>query len=107
MNWELLLALGTSAAFLLFAFLYAKARVGAAKAETYRAQVGHLTATVRSQDAIIAQKELYIRDIEKTLLEGLPAAKLVKRLNDLFKANGGGKARPVPAGDTSPGTADD
>lgn len=96
MKIELLLALGTSAGFLVFAFLYARARVAAAGAATMAANNKYLKELMVSQAGLLAEKEEYIRDLEKTVLRSLPAGKLAERLTKLFAAGGRREARAVP-----------
>lgn len=86
MNYELLLALGTSVGALVLAFLYARASKGAAVTDQYKAIAKYSIAAADDARALAAAKEDYIRELEKTVVGSLPPGKLVDRLNLLFAA---------------------
>lgn len=102
MNWENLLALGTTAGALLLAFLYARASVKAAGADNLRKATERLLEVSKAQREVVKEKEDYIRELEKTVLGNLPASELAARLNRLFQANRNRTSGTLPA--RKPGT---
>src|SRR5690606_22755650 len=99
MNWELLVALGGTGAGLVMGFLYARARVQDAQAANLKVIADNLLAATKAQREVIADKEEYIRDLEKTVIGSLPAGQLANRLSLLFSSVRSREASAVlPAG---------
>lgn len=96
MRWELLLAAGSTVGALVLGFLYARALVGASKAKQYLLIAETLKTALSATRGVVAHKEEYIRELEKTVLGNLPASKLVERLNLLFAANRSRTAGSLP-----------
>jgi hypothetical protein len=96
-NWELILAGGTTLAALVMGFLYARAEVRASAADQYKLISDHLVTATKAQRLVIAEKEEYIRVLQQTVLGSVPPGKLVERLNRMFAVRSGGAANPLPA----------
>lgn len=96
MNYELLFALGTSAGALVLAFLYARAANGAAQTEQYKGVAEAAQRSAADMAKVAAAKELYIRELEKTVIGSLPAGKLAERLNRMFAHASGRAPSTVP-----------
>ncbi len=92
MNYELLLAAGGTLAVVVLAFLYARASNKAALADQLKTLSESLSTMLKGQRQVTADKEEYIRELEKTVIAGVPAGKLAERLNRLFAANRSGGA---------------
>lgn len=105
MNWELVLALGPVAAALALAFLYARASRGASQTEQYKVIAENLLVTLKASHEVVANKEEYIRELEKAVVGNLPASKLVERLNRLFAAQRSRAASSVPPAKRGSGTS--
>jgi ParB-like chromosome segregation protein Spo0J len=106
-RWELLLSMASTAGALVLAFLYARARAKAALVDQLRTIANHLADAAKAQRTVIAGKEEYIRELEKTVLGSLPAGKLADRLNRLFAGNRSRAADPVPPTKPAPRAAGD
>jgi FtsZ-interacting cell division protein ZipA len=96
MNWELLVAGGSTLAALVVAFLWARAERRATFADSLKASLDNLKTTLKASEAVVVHKEEYIRELEKTVLGNLPAGQLANRLTLLFTANRSGAAGFVP-----------
>jgi hypothetical protein len=95
--------LGVVAGLVALAFLYARAKVAASHADTLKAANDRLKELLAAERSIIADKEQYIRDLEKTILGSLPAGKLAERLTRLFAAGGRGAPSAVLPGEPPAG----
>ncbi len=102
MNWELILALGSVGAALVMGVLYARAARKAALVDQYKRYAEHMSTVLKSARQVVATKEKYIRELQRTLLGSMPASELVDRLGELF-AEGGREAGPVPPAKRAPG----
>lgn len=98
MNPELWGVLGVLAALVTLAFLYARAKVAASQAGTIKAANDHLKTLLAAERSIVADKEQYIRELEKTVLGSLPAGKLAERLSRMFAAGRSGAPGAVLPG---------
>lgn len=96
MSWELLVAVGGVTLALVMGLLYARAAVGASKAEQYLLIAELKDTALKATRDVVAEKEEYIRELERSVLGGLPASQLVDRLNRLFQANRNRAARRLP-----------
>lgn len=96
MNWELLVAGGSTLAALVVAFLWARAERKASFADSLTKNIEHLKATLNATQSAVVNKEAYILELEKTVLGTLPASKLAERLSLLFTANRSGAPGFVP-----------
>ena len=96
MSWELLVAAGSTVLALTMGFLYARARVEASKAKQYLLLAETMKTLLSASRDVVAHKEEYIRELEKTVIGSLPAGKLVDRLNRLFAASRSGTAGKLP-----------
>lgn len=97
MDWSLIISLGSTAGVIALAFLYTRARVQAAQAAQYKRITGELLEVYKVNRTIIAGKEEYIRELEKTVLGSLPAGKLADRLNRMFAGTRDREAGPLSA----------
>lgn len=95
MNLDLWLVLGAVGGLVVLALLYGRAKVAAASAGTLKANNEHLKTLLEAERSIIAEKEQYIRELEKTILGSLPAGKLAERLSRMFAAGRSGAPSAV------------
>lgn len=84
MNWELLIAGGGTLAVVALAFLYARASTKAGQVDQVRKVNEVLLTASKAQRGVLVEKEDYIRELERTVLAGMPATELAARLNRLF-----------------------
>lgn len=87
MSWELWLGVGGMTAAVVLGLLYGKARWEAAQAHQYKLAAERWKTVATSASTVIADKEDYIRELEKTVLGSLPPGKLVDRLNRMFPSS--------------------
>jgi hypothetical protein len=92
MNLELVLSLIVSAGAVIMAFLYART-----KTSQLEDAVEDMGVVVEAQRDVLADKEEYIRELEKTVVGSLPAGELARRLNRLFAANRSRSSGALPA----------
>jgi hypothetical protein len=97
MTWDLVMAAISTCGAIVLALLYGRATAKAAYAEQLKSALDHVKTTLAASQGLVAGKEEYIRELEKTVLGSLPAGKLAERLTGLFKANRGGAPGAVPA----------
>jgi hypothetical protein len=102
MNYELVGVLGAVGGIVVLALLYVRAAAKAAQATNLELINTNLVASMRTTREIAANKEEYIRELEKAIIGSLPAGKLVERLNRMFAANRSRKASAVQAAGRSP-----
>ncbi len=90
MSWDLVMAAISTCGAIVLALLYGRATAKAAYAEQLSTALAHVKTTLAASQGLVAHKEEYIRELEKTVLGSLPPGKLAERLTGLFKANRGG-----------------
>jgi hypothetical protein len=102
MNYELFGVLGAVGGLVALAFLYARAASKASLVDQYATINDHLRAVVAAQTTVAADKEEYIRELQKVVLGSLPAGKLVERLNRLFATQSSRASGSLPPGSGAP-----